>query len=529
MRQVVLDSLLDAPGGLAVPDVVRAVRAAGGGGVSRAAVERLLHRDDAFVAVTELGRTRWRLADAPPTAEAEGPSPHQPLDGLPLRDWQVDAFAAWAGAGCRGVVEAITGSGKTRLAIAAVRVVVGRGGVALVVVPTLDLQDQWVAQVREHVPGARVGRLGGGHGDDLSGHDVVVATAHSAAQVPVVPDDGVLGLLVADEAHRYGAPTWGAALRDDFAMRLALTATYERADDGVADVLGPYFGAVVHAYGYVEAARDEVIAPFRVALVGTGLDEGERAAFDAADGAARRARRVLVGDHRFPRDPVQTIAAAAAAIADADAGRRGHRDAEVAAAREYLRWLRARRDVAATAAGKLDVLGQLAPALHGRRTLVFCDTVDQAELAARQVMARGGPLAETLHGGLAEDRRRIRMRQFRNGNLPVVVAPRVLDEGVDVPDADVAVVLAAFRSRRQMVQRLGRVLRVKDDGREARLVVVHAIGTLEDPDRGAHEVFLDDVVAVARSVDRLDADADPHGVADWLAASVPPPGLRSGP
>jgi superfamily II DNA or RNA helicase len=520
LRRAVVDALSRRPDGLAVPAVVREVRVAGGRGVSRAAVERLLRDDPAFVPVDELGRTRWTLdaaaldADEAPAGPAVAPD--RPLDGLDLREWQVAAFADWVSAGCQGVVEAITGSGKTRLAIAAVRVAVSRGGVALVLVPTLDLQQQWVAELRRLVPGARVGRLGGGHGDDLSGHDVVVATPHSAADVPVVPDDGVLGLLVADEAHRYGAPTWGTALREPFAMRLALTATYERNDDGLAEVLGPYFGAVVHGYGYAQAARDGVIAPFRVALVGTALDDGEREAHDAADAAARRARRVLVGDHRAPRHPLETIRFAAALVADADRGARGHRDGDVRAAREYLRWLRARRDVAASAAGKLDVLGRLAPSLHGRRTLVFCDTVEQAELAARRVVASGGPLAETLHGELADERRRIRMAQFRNGNLPVVVAPRVLDEGVDVPDADVAVVLAAFRSRRQMVQRLGRVLRVKDDGRGARLVVVFATGTLEDPDRGAHEVFLDEVLPVALGVDRLDADGDPDAVAAWV-------------
>lgn len=521
LRAVIADVLADVPDGLTIPEVVRAVRASGGNGVSRAAVERVLAADPAFDAVTELGRTRWVVdADEPATHEPTPDTPvdgTRPLDGLDLRDWQVAAFADWVSGGCRGVVEAITGSGKTRLAVAAVRVALSRGGVALVLVPTLDLQDQWVVELRRLVPDARVGRLGGGRGDDLSDHHVVVATPHSAAQVPVVPNDGVLGLLVADEAHRYGAPTWAAALREDFTMRLALTATYERTDDGVVDVLGPFFGSVVHGYGYEQAAADGVIAPFRVGMVATALEDGEREAFDAADAAARRARRVLVADHRVPRHPVETIRAAAALVADAERGARRRDDADVRAAREYLRWLRARRDVAANAAGKLDVVGRLAPSLHGRRTLVFCDTVDQAELAARRIVGSGGPLAETLHGGLADDRRRIRMHQFRNGNLPVVVAPRVLDEGVDVPDADVAVVLAAFRSRRQMVQRLGRVLRVKDDGREARLVIVFATDTLEDPARGAHEAFLDEILPVARGVDRLDADADPQAVADWLA------------
>lgn len=452
--------------------------------------------------------------------DAAAGGPLGPLDGLDLREWQVDAFAAWATAGCRGVVEAITGAGKTRLAMAAVRVVVGRGGVALVLVPTLELLGQWTTELRAHAPGARIGQLGGGHSDDFGDHDVVVATPSSAADVPIVPRDGQLGLLVADEAHRYGAPTWSQALRDDYAMRLALTATYERGDDGVVEVLGPYFGGVVADYGYARAAADRVIAPFAIALVGTRLDDHEQAQYDAADQGAKRARRALL-DHGLPRHPRETLRAAVEVMGEAESGSRRRDDPVVAVARDYLVRLRARRDAAAQAAGKLTVAAAIAPCLHDRRTLVFCDTVDQAEQVAT-VMTAAGPLAETIHGGLAPDRRRIRMAQFRNGNLSVVVAPRVLDEGVDVPDADVAVVLAAFRSRRQMVQRLGRVLRRTDDDRVARLLIVHAIGTNEDPARGAHEEFLDEVLPVAVRVDEVDADR-PDTVAAWMARDLDAP------
>ena len=514
--------LLEAGEPVAERELVRRFRT---GSVSGPRIVAQLESDDRCVATDVLGRRHWEAADgvaAPGRAVTDAPAstvvgdPSDPFAGLPLRDWQVDAFAAWVGAGCRGVVEAVTGAGKTRLAMAAVRVCLSRGGRAVVIVPTLDLQEQWVGEARTHVPGARVGRLGGGHDDDLHDHDVVIATPHSAAQVPLDPPRGGPSLLVADEAHRYGAPTWGAALREVFAMRLALTATYERNDDGLVEVLGPYFGGVVHQYGYVEAARDGVIAPFRIALVGTPLEPVERTAWDEADRAAKQSRRRLVRDHHLPRHPLETVRAAVALVGAGERGERRRDDPAVAAARDYLVRLRARRDVAAQAAGKLTVLRDLAPSLQGRRTLVFCDTIDQAESAARAVVVGGGPLAETLHGDLTTERRRIRMAQFRNGNLPVLVAPRVLDEGVDVPDADIAVVLAAFRSRRQMVQRLGRVLRVKGDGRSASLVIVHAVDTLEDPDHGAHETFLDDVAAVATEVVRLDADADPDTPAAWL-------------
>lgn len=506
-------------GTASVHELVAAVRAAGADRAPRSLVERTLAADHRFEPVGDPAKARWRLVAASPApAAASGPTPavtRGHLDAMALRPWQAEALAAWSAA-CRGVVEAVTGTGKTRLAMAAIRVVVDGGGRALVLVPTLELLDQWVRELRAAVPGVRVGRLGGGHDDDLFSHQVVVATPHSAAAVPVDLPPGATGLLVADEAHRYGAATWRAALKEDFALRLALTATYERGDDGLVEVLAPYFGEVVVRYGYDRAVADGTVAPFRIALAGVRLTAAEREVHDRADARARQLHRELVGGLGMPPDPVQLFAAVAAIVA---AGEASGRDGEqVRACREYLARVRERREVAATAAGKLRVCDAVAPALRGRRTLVFTDTVDQAEAAARR-LAAAGLRAETVHGELATDRRRIRLARFRRGDLDALVAPRVLDEGVDVPDADVAVVLAAFRTRRQLVQRLGRVLRVKPDGREARLVLAHAFDTREDPARGGHDGFLRQIRAVAREVAERDVDADPQALTRWVAGS----------
>ncbi|MTV25022.1 DEAD/DEAH box helicase [Nitriliruptoraceae bacterium ZYF776] len=487
--------------------------------VPRRAVEAALRddprcRDDGDPVVA-----RWHLVvDAAP-AEGRGDrastgDTRTALGELELRDWQVEAFGAWAAAGCRGVVEAVTGTGKTRLAVAVLRSVVDRGGRALVLVPTLELQEQWVRELRASLPKVAVGRLGGGHDDDLFAREVVVATPHSASAVPVDLPPGTLGALIADEAHRYGAATWGAALREEFTLRLALTATYERNDEGVDDVLAPYFGEVVCRYGYDRAVADGTVAPFRIALASVRLTPEEQERHDRADMRVRQLHRELVGVHGMPKDPRRRFEAVAAVVAEAERG--GGHGPQVQACREYLARVRERRDVAASAEGKLAVARAVAPALAGGRALVFTDTVDQAEAAARVLRAAGREV-RTVHGELADDERRIRLALFRRGDVEVVVAPRVLDEGVDVPDADVAVVLAAFRTRRQLIQRLGRVLRLKTDRREARLVLASAVGTAEDPDRGGHAAFLDEVADVAREVVRVDVDADPAAVADFVA------------
>src|SRR5690606_39091169 len=162
--------------------------------------------------------------------------------------------------------------------------------------------EQWVRELQAALPRHRIGRLGGGQDDDLFACDVLVATPHSAAAVPIDLPPDVPGVLIADEAHRYGAPTWAAALRDVFALRLALTATYERSDEGVDDVLAPYFGEVVLRYGFVRAVAEGTVAPFRLGLVAVPLTGDEQQRHDRADARVRQLHRELVGVHGMSRD-----------------------------------------------------------------------------------------------------------------------------------------------------------------------------------------------------------------------------------
>jgi RNA polymerase primary sigma factor len=99
--------------------------------------------------------------------------------------------------------------------------------------------------------------------------------------------------------------------------------------------------------------------------------------------------------------------------------------------------------------------------------------------------------------------RRERLAEFKRGGVRVLAAPRVLDEGIDVPQANVGVILAASRSKRQMIQRMGRIIRPKADQRPATFVVMYVRGTSEDPANGAHAEFLDQLVDVAEETIRF--------------------------
>jgi RNA polymerase primary sigma factor len=89
---------------------------------------------------------------------------------------------------------------------------------------------------------------------------------------------------------------------------------------------------------------------------------------------------------------------------------------------------------------------------------------------------------------------------FREGDIDVLAAPRLLDEGIDVPSADLAIILSSSKTKRQMIQRMGRVLRKKENDAIAKIIIIYAIDTTEDPELGAHEDFMEDVIEVADDI-----------------------------
>ena len=442
------------------------------------------------------GRLWYAIRGTAGVAAAPATQPDAPV-GLDLYRWQRKALAAWAEKRHRGVVEAVTGAGKTRLALQAILDAASAGRKVAVIVPTLELMRQWRREIDIHVQprvsGAlKIGALGGGNIDDLRRSDIVVASAASASKWQILY--GSDGLLVADECHHYGAAVWSNAMEVGFGERLGLTATYEREDNGVEEYLDPYFGGVCYSVGYQEALADGVIAPFRIAFIGVALTPTEADTYEDAAEKAGRYRRRLVSEWGLTPEPfgafireVQQLRHAGVAEGSRLAG-------------FYLAAFAKRRQVMAESSGKVSMLRQIAPAVgRSQRTIVFAQTVLAAQ-GAIQTLRGAGHRGAVIEASLDEEDRKDAFSAFERGDLTVVAAPKLLDEGVDVPAADLAIVLATSRSRRQLIQRMGRVVRKKADGRAARIAILYAENTAEDPASGAHEDFLDVVVDAASEV-----------------------------
>ena len=371
---------------------------------------------------------------------------------------QTEALALWRGAGRRGIVVLPTGAGKTLVAHLALG---ATPRPTLIVVPTLDLLHQWYAGLRELLgPAAPVGLLGGGS-RDLDAP--LLVSTYASATIEAERLGNRFGLLVFDEVHHL--PSDGTRVIADFSLapyRLGLTATPPRGDAARERLLEELVGPVVYSRTPAELAGDAAggggaLSPFSQVRIPVVLSPLERARYEArlaVRDAFLRSRRIglgtLEGWRRFVRASNSSPAGRAAM--------RAHRDA---------------RTLAFGTEGKLDVLETLLARHHGERTLIFTEDTAMVYRVAAEFLVP----AITHHTPVKE--RHETLARFRAGTWPVLASSRVLNEGVDVPEASVAVVLSGTGQEREHVQRLGRILR-RRPGKRAVLYELVAENTTEE-------------------------------------------------
>jgi len=464
---------------------------------------------------------RWFLVpnstEAPSLGEVPPNQPGNLHGGSPRRDlyaWQSEALAAWEANERRGIVEAVTAAGKTRVGLVAIEQALSEGSFAAVLVPSIELLHQWKRELVANLgAGVPIGLLGGGKTDLLGGHRVLVAVINSARDRWLGLPEGRSGLLVADEVHRFASTQNRLGLEEGFDRRLGLSATLERPDDLHEEVLLPYFDKVVFDIGYQRATRDGVIARVRVALVGVELLPAERTKYDELSEKIKSQTGRLINEFGAPspRDNYQKFHLYVTRLSN-----HGTRSEGIAAG-AYLKAVTERRKVLAETPNKLDALESLVNALaQSDRTIVFTSTIDSCESIVERLQLLGFTAA-SHHSGIEKKERARRLADFESGVLKVIVTAHTLEEGIDVPAADLGIIFGGSKQRREMVQRLGRVLRLKPDGRDARFVVLYVEETSEDPKQGYQEVFIKEMVGIAREVESFNSGDSLEDITNFLA------------
>lgn len=367
------------------------------------------------------------------------------ISPIDLRDYQREAIESWRRSGGRGLVVLPTGSGKTRLALEVIRRTAKK---TLIVVPTLDLMAQWQQNLIDLLE-VKGGCWGGG--EHLTAG--ITVSTYDSALIHMEREGGQFALIVFDECHHLPGERYRWIAQTAVApYRLGLSATPEGNDHSLG-ILNRWVGPEVYRKG-VRELEGQHLSRYEVKVVEVQLEEKEQEQYNQLG----RVFRDFLRTHG--EGSVMEFREILAMAAKSAEGREA-----VAAWREQKRILRESQS-------KLRHLWEILLRHREERVLVFT-----ADNYTAYSIGQRFSLPVITHQTPVEERR-LFLQAFREGRWPRLVTSRVLNEGVDVPEVGVGVILSGSGGVREHVQRLGRLLR-KREGKKATLYELISRGTSE--------------------------------------------------
>jgi superfamily II DNA or RNA helicase len=350
-----------------------------------------------------------------------------PQPELPeLRQIQKEALHAWMQSK-RGVIVMPTGTGKTEVALAIMRELCKS---TLIVAPVRDLMYQWHRRILKGL-----GYDAGIIGDNTFNLRPVSVTTYDSAYIHMETLGAKFGLIIFDECHHLpGSSRREAALMCAAPLRMGLTATPQRSDGREKD-LEWLIGPMVYNIP-IASTRGKELADYDVFRIPVHLIDQEQEQYNAS---ARIVRDYMI--RRKEEDP---------SFEWQDLMAETGKDPDARAAQQAFYFMKSIQD---RAVEKFRVLEDIFRLHMGTPIIIFTGS----NVMARDISKRF--LIPCLLNHCGKKERLEILDGFRDGVYPALVANRVLDEGVDLPEAKVAVVVGGNASIRQAIQRLGRILR----------------------------------------------------------------------
>ena len=363
------------------------------------------------------------------------------MNSLPeLRHWQKVAMKRWFENSNRGCIEVATGGGKTTFAIAAYAELLKKKPdlKIVVVVPTTALADQWFVNFEEDL-GINETEITNLTTTNLKpSKKVNIVVINTARSFNEKCQDSENIFLVLDECHRAGSLENSKALFSNTYATLGLSATpFREFDDGFKSFIEPKIGPVIFSYSLDDAIRDGVLTSMKITNIRIPLLESEQSEFNELSGKIASA---------FSQDADQNII-------------------------DSL--LRKRARLYNNAFYRIPTILSVLEGFRGERCLVFVESIGAAE-EAKKLLDEQQHSVTIYHSQLSDSIRRSNLRLFRKGVFEVLIACRALDEGFNVPEARIALIGAGTSSKRQRIQRMGRVLRSMTGKENAEVITIYA-------------------------------------------------------
>lgn len=359
---------------------------------------------------------------------SEKPLPFKPeLRNIELRDYQKEALEKWLSNNGQGIIALPTGAGKTIIAIAAL---VSRPVKTLIIVYTKEQMFQWKDFITKstNLPSSMVGLV---YSESKQLAPVTVTTYQSGFR-QINSISPFFDQLIVDEVHHLPADKFRyIAIHSIARYRMGLSATPVR-EDGRHEELFPLLGGIIYYKTPEELVEKGYLARYVIKTIRVKMTPEEKKEYTQL----RNQYLALAKGRKFEE-----------VVEDASRGD--------PSAIEALRVHSRIKNLLAHSETKINKAIEIAmrELEKGSKIIIFTQFVDQAEKIAEKL---GGFL---LTGEIPASERKRALEAFKKADKGVLVVTTVGDEGLDIPDANVGILVSGTGSRRQFIQRLGRLLR----------------------------------------------------------------------
>ena len=373
-------------------------------------------------------------------------------ESISLRDYQQKALDSWIKAGKKGCIVLPTGSGKTVIGVKAIELI---NSASLVVVPTIDLMDQWTSVLSKYLKNIKIGNLGGGL-DDIQ---AITVCTYDSAYIRAHNIGNKFALVVFDEVHHLAAPGY-RSIAEQFAspFRLGLTATIEREDNLHRDFPRLIGGGIVFEAHPSDLAKNKHLSSFEIERRHVEMLPEEVEEYKKNFGIYQT-NLIKMGLRMNYSDSFRKLIMMS--------GKSGIARQAVLARNKAM-------DIALNSKSKIEELREILSENRGKKTIIFTqhnklvfDISDKFLIPFITYKSTKAERQDALQG-------------FKDGRYTALVTSKVLDEGVDVPDAEIGIIVSGTGSSREFIQRLGRLLRPKPFSKsKAKLIEIISTGTRE--------------------------------------------------
>jgi len=404
-----------------------------------------------------------------------------------LYNWQRQAGNAWWHNKFKGVIQAVTGSGKTTVALAIIAELKKRISDLRVVicVPTTPLLDQWIRFLKEDLQ-IDENQIGSYYGRSKNLEMPFVVTTHISAgkNSALFKEFASNALLIVDECHRIASRVHSNILDLPWKAKLGMSATVERKDGGHG-LIYMRLGGLVYDYTYNNAIKDGVIAPYICYNYGFHLTPAEQEAYDDLSLRMQTLRKnqlynVDIYGNKSLLGMYSVVYSGIDKGEDLNTAVNGLRNYP-----NFNPYLKQYHMMAAKRFGLLQlaknrnrtVLRILQTVASTSKIFVFHQFIPSVENLFLNVPNQHMPAI--YHSKMKMKDRTEVLDAFETGSVNLILSCRALDEGIDVPSADIGIIAGSFSSFRQSTQRAGRVLRFRPN-KKAQIYTVYAIGTVEE-------------------------------------------------